>query len=101
MKKLILSLLIAIVLGAGAASVSAGHGGHGGHMDRVVEKLQLTTEQETQFREIMKAKREQMKSFHQMQRAKAHAQLKEILTDEQLAEFEEMSKHRCPHKGKQ
>ncbi len=79
MKKLILSLLIAIVLGAGAASVSAGHGGH---MDRVVEKLQLTTEQEAQFREIMKARREQMKSFHQAQRAKAHAQLKEILTDE-------------------
>ena len=100
MNKLILSLLVAMVLGTGAASVSAGHGEHGGHMDRAVEKLQLTTEQEAQFREIMKAKREQMKSFHQAQRATVLGQLKEILTDEQLAEFEEMSKHRCPHKGK-
>ena len=98
MKKVISSLLVATALVAGSASVSAGHGGH---MESVIEQLGLTAEQETQFREIMQTKREKKKSFFKELRADTHAQLKEVLTDEQLAEFEEMSKHQCPRKGKQ
>ncbi len=98
MNKLILGFLVAAVLGVGSASVSAGHGGH---MDRMAEKLELTSEQEAQFREIMQTKREKKKSFFKELRADTHTQLKEVLTDEQLAEFEEMSKHQCPRKAKQ
>lgn len=98
MKKVIPCLLVATVLVAGSVSVSADHGGH---MERMTEKLELTSEQEAQFREIMQTKREKKKSFFKELRADTHAQLKEVLTEEQLAEFEEMSKHRCPHKGKQ
>lgn len=101
MKKLIPCLLVAAVLAAGSVSVSADHGGHGGHMDRMAEKLELTSEQEAQFQEIMQTKREKKKSFFKELRADTHAQLKEVLTEEQLAEFEEMSKYRCPRKGKQ
>ncbi len=98
MKKVIPCLLVATVLVAGTASVSADHGGH---MDSMAEKLELTSEQEAQFREIMQTKREKKKSFFKELRADTHAQLEEVLTEEQLAEFEEMSKHRCPRKGKQ
>ena len=49
----------------------------------------------------MQTKREKKKSFFKELRADTHAQLKEVLTEEQLAEFEEMSKHQCPRKGKQ
>lgn len=98
MKKVIPGLLVATVLVAGSVSVSADHGGH---MDRMAEKLELTSEQEAQFQEIMQTKREKKKSFFKELRADTHAQLKEVLTEEQLAEFEEMSKYRCPRKGKQ
>ena len=98
MKKIIPCLLVASVLVAGSASVSADHGGR---MERMAEKLELTSEQEAQFREIMQTKREKKKSFFKELRADTHAQLKEVLTEEQLAEFEEMSKHQCPRKGKQ
>lgn len=98
MKKVIPCLLAATVLVAGSVSVSADHGGH---MDRMAEKLELTSEQEAQFQEIMQTKREKKKSFFKELRADTHAQLKEVLTEEQLAEFEEMSKYRCPRKGKQ
>ena len=98
MKKVIPGLLAATVLVAGSVSV---HADHGGHMDRMAEKLELTSEQEAQFQEIMQTKREKKKSFFKELRADTHAQLKEVLTEEQLAEFEEMSKYRCPRKGKQ
>lgn len=98
MKKIISRLLVATVLVAGSASVSADHRGY---MERMAEKLELTSEQEAQFREIMQTKREKKKSFFKELRADTHAQIKEVLTEEQLAEFEEMSKHQCPRKGKQ
>lgn len=100
MKKLIPSLVIASVLGLGAATASACPGGKGGpNFERISEKLELTAEQEAQFREIMEAKREKMKSYFQEQRAETLNQLSTVLTDEQLAEFEEMSERRFRHKG--
>ena len=101
MKKLIPTLLIISVLGLGAASVSARQGGEGGpHCDRISKKLELTTEQETQFRGIMKAKHESMKSYREEQRAKTLSQLSTVLTEEQLAKYEEMSERRFRHKEK-
>ena len=100
MKKLIPSLVVASVLALGAATASACPGDKGGRMDRVVEKLELTTEQEAQFREIMEARRDEMKSYHEEQRANTLDQLSNVLTDEQLAEFEEMTERRFRHKGK-
>ncbi|CAH1205307.1 Zinc resistance-associated protein [Candidatus Nitrotoga sp. BS] len=101
MRKLIPSLLIASVLGLGAASALACPDGDGGsHFDRMTKKLELTTEQEAQFRGIMKAKHESMKSYHEEQRAKTLSQLSTVLTKEQLAKFEEMSERRSHHKEK-
>ena len=95
MNKLFTGLLIATVLGVSAATASACPSGR---IDQVVAKLELTTEQETKFREIMQAKRESMKSYREAQRAETLNQLKNVLTEEQLAEFEEMIERRFRHR---
>lgn len=103
MKKILSISLIALMLAAGVASAeSPCKHGKGKHMERMTEKLELTADQETQFREIMQAKREKMKSYHEEQRAETLSQLSTVLTDEQLAEFEEMSqrRHERKHKSK-
>jgi len=103
MKKLIPTGLIALILAISASSALACPGGKGERkIDRAVEKLELTTEQESQFREIMEAKKAKMKSHREAQRAETLDQLKTVLTDKQLAEFEEMSqrRHNRKHKDK-
>ena len=97
MKKLIPSLLVATVLGVGAvATVSAcpGDGKQGKRLDRAVERLELTADQEAQFREVMLDMREDMKEYFQAQRDETIAELSTFLTEDQLAEFEEMSERR-------
>lgn len=69
-------------------------------MDKVVEKLELTTDQESQFREIMEAKHANMKKYREALRAETLDKLKTVLTEEQLAKYEEISAHRRHHKHK-
>lgn len=101
MNKLLSTGLIALVLAVSATSALACPGGKGERkIDKAVEKLELSTEQESQFREIMEAKHANMKSHRETQRAETLNQLKTVLTAEQLAEFEEMSQRRHDRKHK-
>lgn len=98
MNKLLSAGIIAGVLAVSATSALACPGGKGERkIDRAVEKLELTTEQESQFREIMEAKHAAMKSHRETQRAETRDQLKTVLTADQFAEFEEMLERRMKH----
>lgn len=97
MKKIASVLLISGILATGIASACPG--GKGEKMvDRMVNRLELSSEQETQFREIMTANIDQMKSFHEQRRTDTLNQLSNVLDTQQLAEFEEMTERRFRHK---
>tara|TARA_R110002074_G_scaffold19238_1_gene61478 strand:- start:453 stop:761 length:309 start_codon:yes stop_codon:yes gene_type:complete len=99
MNRLIPGLFLAAILGVGATNASAcPSGGKGDRVDRVAEKLELTTEQETRFREIMQAKRANMKIYHETQRTDTLNQLSGVLTADQLAKFEKMAERKSHHK---
>ena len=96
--KLILTLLTAGVLVTSLAY--AGHGAKSKYHDHMVKELELDAEQEAKFREIMKAKHERIKAFNEAQHNELMNQLKDVLTEKQLAEFEELRKQKHHHMHK-
>ena len=97
MKKAASALLLTGLLATGIASACPGGKGEHG-LNRMVDRLELTSKQETQFREIMTTSFEQMKSYHEQQRAETLKQLGSVLSAEQLTEFEEITERRFHHK---
>lgn len=88
--------LMTVLLAGGVAAEPRGHGPehHGPMMGRLAEKLGLDEQQKAQVEPILKNHfdrvREQMQAMHEALRR----DLAEVLTDEQLAKFDEMHERR-------
>ncbi len=66
-------------------------------MKGLTNKLDLTTEQQAQVKQIFEAKRPQMEALHQQMKAlrdETDTEIKAILTTDQLKKFEEMQAKR-------
>ena len=129
MKKTILVMGLGALLAMGTTSAIADDQGdrhmRGNHMERMIEDLELTPEQQNQLLELrqewqgeMRARRQEMQARReaveeidreamraemQAMRAQMDADLREILTDEQWARFEEKraeSMEERGHRGK-
>ena len=100
MKKLVTIIIISSLLVAGIASACPG--GPDSKVERMMErmanKLKMSSEQEAQFREIMLAHMKEVKAYHEQRRVDLASKLSEVLSVEQLAEFEEISEHRFHRK---
>lgn len=125
MKKTVLGIGLTALLAVGTVQVLAddhkGRQMRGGHMERMVEYLELTPEQQNQLLELrqerqseMRARRQEMQAWReageeidreamrvemQAMRAQMDAELKEILTDEQWVKFEERRAERMEERG--
>jgi Spy/CpxP family protein refolding chaperone len=81
-----------------------GRKGMGGNGEFLKERLNLTPEQEEKVQEIFADARKEMDISREQNREKITRQLKEVLTEEQMAEFESMhndypGKYRGKHAG--
>lgn len=101
MNKTIFCLILALSIPF-AASAEPGTKGdsecrHGKKMERMAKELNLTDEQKPQVEAIMKEQHEKKQAI----RKETRSRLEPILTQEQLAKFDEMKKKRKEkHKNK-
>ena len=94
MKKFLIPGVVALSLAAGGA-LACNKGEK--RVQRLTEKLNLTEEQAAQVQEFFSEKRETMHAHREEQRAITLNQLSTVLSEEQLAEFEEMTFRKRHH----
>ena len=119
MKKTLLATLTAVTIAtASIAGIAYADGGKGpeGAVERLTEKLGLTTEQQAQLKvlfdqriadrkamqeNLTQEQRENMReNARDGMRDQMHAQIKSVLTEEQLAKFDQMHANEGKGKGK-
>lgn len=98
-----------VALAGGKGDCSSQHGkGHWGEsagkhsekrLDRLAEKLELSDEQKTQLEAIMESNRTERQQHAELQREAMKAQLGEVLTSEQLEEFDSMMEKKKGRRG--
>lgn len=105
--RLIAVAAIVATMAVGGVAIAGDKGSCGGHhgkghwgesagkhsekrLNRLAEKLELNDEQKTQIQAIMESNRTEMQQHFEQQREATKAQLGEVLSAEQLEEFENM-----------
>jgi len=91
-KILFLSIAMALPLTAFAAS-DRGHGEgshhHGHGIEKLSKALELNQDQQTKLQDIFNRQREKIQALHE----ESQAAIKQVLTTEQLAKWEELKQH--------
>ena len=96
MKKTIFAVALIALMSTSVVMACPG----GKYIDRMIDKLELSSEQEAEVRDIMEIRFEEMLDFRAEQKEKTREQLSEILTAEQFAELEELMQRRHKkHRG--
>ncbi|WP_150303468.1 Spy/CpxP family protein refolding chaperone [Pseudomonas saliphila] len=89
MRNLLIASVTAITLGLSGSVFAAQHKGGGEHkdryMDRLTEELDLSAEQQEQFREIKKEQMEKHREIHE----ESKERMDEVLDEEQRERFDE------------
>jgi hypothetical protein len=89
--------LIAVALLASAAAFAGDSGcGHGDHMARLTEDLGLDAAQATQVEQILESSHERMRAEHKAIHEDTLAQLRNVLTEEQVQALEARWKEHGP-----
>ena len=85
---------LAVIISVFMQPAFAEKGKRGQHMDRMIEELQLTSEQEPAVRQILTEQHTKMRRTMEDFRAETSQRLSTVLTDEQLQTFNaQMEKH--------